>query len=365
MFPSGSAAVWGVTRGVEGGNERKWQRIADGDAAVFLKEGRAYAAGVVACKTHSDALARELWRENERGETWEYVYFLKDVRNVDVPYQELNALLGYEPANRFQGFVVVSAERSAPALTRLAISSTASVSRRYWWVNQGTTFKRELDGGLLWAPKVNKSGNAPFYYTNVSRLRTGDAVFHYAGALRAASVVEREPEEAPLPEGHPGDVWNTDGWLARTKYKTLETPIPLTDIPHSWRAKESEAEGSPFNRDAAVKLGYLFPLSEEFANRLLEHFPALKGENVIEAPTSVSDLVRRATEDFERAGLLFPAEMVARFAAALLAKPFVILTGLSGSGKTKLAQAFAHWLGCTTASGRCCMVAIGPDWTSK
>src|SRR4051794_27669658 len=64
-YPSGAVAVWGVTRGVDGGNERKWQRIADGDGAVFLREGRAHAAGVVAGKTHSAALGHELWRENE------------------------------------------------------------------------------------------------------------------------------------------------------------------------------------------------------------------------------------------------------------------------------------------------------------
>ena len=37
-------------------------------------------------------------------------------------------------------------------------------------------------------------------------------------------------------------------------------------------------------------------------------------------------------------------ELAVRFCASLLAKPFLILTGLSGSGKTKVAQAFAHWI---------------------
>ncbi len=37
-------------------------------------------------------------------------------------------------------------------------------------------------------------------------------------------------------------------------------------------------------------------------------------------------------------------EFIRRFVAALLAKRFVILTGLAGSGKTKLAQAFARWI---------------------
>ena len=69
--------------------------------------------------------------------------------------------------------------------------------------------------------------------------------------------------------------------------------------------------------------------------------------------------------DFELAGFLFRRDDLARFVAALMAKPFVILTGLSGSGKTKIAQGFAYWLGCTPANELCSVVAVGPDWTSK
>jgi len=71
--------------------------------------------------------------------------------------------------------------------------------------------------------------------------------------------------------------------------------------------------------------------------------------------------------DFDRdalsAGLYFNEKIGLRFIASLLAKPFVILTGLSGSGKTKLAQAFALWI-CEN-SNQFKVIPVGADWTNR
>ena len=55
-------------------------------------------------------------------------------------------------------------------------------------------------------------------------------------------------------------------------------------------------------------------------------------------------IIQKCHRDFVGANLRCDEEFIRRFAAALLAKPFVILTGLAGSGKTKLAQTFARWI---------------------
>lgn len=52
-----------------------------------------------------------------------------------------------------------------------------------------------------------------------------------------------------------------------------------------------------------------------------------------------------------------------RFCASLLSKPFVILTGLSGSGKTKLAQSFVKWISGDNKQYR--VVPVGADWTNR
>ncbi|MCH6236808.1 McrB family protein [Cognataquiflexum rubidum] len=62
-------------------------------------------------------------------------------------------------------------------------------------------------------------------------------------------------------------------------------------------------------------------------------------------------------------GLKIPSSLVLRFTDSLLTKPFVILTGLSGSGKTKLAQAFVLWI--CQSNKQFKIVPVGADWTNR
>jgi hypothetical protein len=68
-------------------------------------------------------------------------------------------------------------------------------------------------------------------------------------------------------------------------------------------------------------------------------------------------------EAIELSGLFYSKILIIRFVTSLLTKPFVILSGLSGSGKTKLAQAFAQWI-CQDDS-QYCIVPVGADWTNR
>ena len=48
--------------------------------------------------------------------------------------------------------------------------------------------------------------------------------------------------------------------------------------------------------------------------------------------------------DVSKCGLQYEQSLLSRFVSAIAAKPFVVLTGLAGSGKTKIAQVFTKWL---------------------
>lgn len=74
---------------------------------------------------------------------------------------------------------------------------------------------------------------------------------------------------------------------------------------------------------------------------------------------SVADVVSSFELQLSEAGLRFPSDLPMRFVCGLMAKPFVIFTGLSGSGKTQLAIALGRWLGIE----RLFVAAVRPDWT--
>lgn len=60
--------------------------------------------------------------------------------------------------------------------------------------------------------------------------------------------------------------------------------------------------------------------------------------------------------------LVYEDRIIKRFICSLAAKPFVILTGNSGTGKTKLALEFARWIG---SEKNYQVVPVGADWTDN
>lgn len=84
-------------------------------------------------------------------------------------------------------------------------------------------------------------------------------------------------------------------------------------------------------------------------------------EDVTPGVTSFS--IKSIMESIAATGLQYDGLLVKRFAFSLMTKPFVILSGLAGSGKTQLALAFAKAL--IQDRSQLCTVSVGADWTNR
>lgn len=87
----------------------------------------------------------------------------------------------------------------------------------------------------------------------------------------------------------------------------------------------------------------------------------------IVAGAKLSTIVELFLADAAAAGMRIDEAATCRFFASLLAKRFLISTGLAGSGKTKLAQAFAAWMtpavtGANPDDKGYQVVSVGADW---
>ena len=98
-------------------------------------------------------------------------------------------------------------------------------------------------------------------------------------------------------------------------------------------------------------------------NKLISIYKATAGNSKLHSKP-MKDFKQKSFYDAGlEAGYFINEKLSTRFISSLLTKPFVILTGLSGSGKTKLAQAFAMWI-CENDE-QYCVVPVGADWTNR
>lgn len=74
-------------------------------------------------------------------------------------------------------------------------------------------------------------------------------------------------------------------------------------------------------------------------------------------------ILQHFEHDVYEANLKFSKTLLTRFIASLTSKPFVILSGLSGSGKTKIAQSFVKWICANDSQYK--IVPVGADWTNR
>lgn len=73
--------------------------------------------------------------------------------------------------------------------------------------------------------------------------------------------------------------------------------------------------------------------------------------------------IKECQNSTKSAGLTYSNQLITRYISSLATKPFVLLSGLSGSGKTKLAQSYAQWI-CENEK-QYCIVPVGADWTNR
>ncbi len=135
---------------------------------------------------------------------------------------------------------------------------------KFWFVNQGTSYDSERDGGFIYAPKTNKNGSLLQHWLNVKFIKKGDIIFcNKKGNILSVAKAISDGYESVIPESLRG-LWASQGFKADLKYYELKKPFHFSDYKDLYM-KDINVELNPFTVDGSAKMGYLYPMESEIA----------------------------------------------------------------------------------------------------
>lgn len=141
----------------------------------------------------------------------------------------------------------------------------------YWWVNQNRTWRHEIFGEYLWAPKVGADGRSRVFWDNMTRLEPGDVVLsHIGGLLRYAGVVVSRAVSDRKPDfGFAGNAWGDDGWSVEMRFEELPNPVRPQDYLDFYN-QVAPSRYAPMTGSGRVNQQYLFWLPDQLGEFLLQ-----------------------------------------------------------------------------------------------
>ncbi|MCK9304301.1 MAG: hypothetical protein M0P27_02765 [Bacteroidales bacterium] len=231
-------------------------------------------------------------------------------------------------------------------------------------------------GKALWSPRKDKRGGD--IYKNMREVEIGDVIIHLIdnSKIVGISVTQTKAIETT---GVLGTEWDRPSYIIHLEnFEKLNPEISrgmILNDKNKPLLDEIRSESEVFyTKNLELRQGaYLTPCSPKLFTLINSTYKRLSNKDL--PNISIADLPRIEKTDMvlfykdklkqaiKNAGLSYSDTLITRFTASLLTKPFLILTGLSGSGKTKLAQAFVKWI-CQDES-QYCIIPVGADWTNR
>lgn len=346
-------------------------------------------------KIKSTQVSEVLWDVPD----FELVYFLKNVKKVEITTEQLSTELAEFRLNYFKeapkGFTSVDEKVVAGIIDKYGDVgrwlSKFQTNIRFWvekTIVEGRPDRKEGPhalGKALWSPQRAEDNRD--IYRLMREVREGDVVFHFVDnkELRGVSIAASQADETF--SGVEGTEWSgrASYRVPLREYRSLAPAIHRADFlaDNNYRSRISnmleEHRGLFFNREFNLNQGsYLTKAPIELVQVWDEIYRQKTGHALLPEidlgivppvisfpdPAIHQPLDAKSVDAFEQAlreaDVVVSRTLVIRMLSSLVSKNLLLLTGLAGSGKTKLAQSLARWLPSSSNCFR--VVAVGADW---
>lgn len=162
-----SYPCWGVTNGGKNKNKNYWLQMQEDDIALFYKNKKFFTSGLVLTKFHNRRFAKKLWNEkfNENLniiETWENMFLLKEIKEIDIEIDVFNTLFGYKKTNLLFGYRVLDEVDSELLLDAFEIADHTFDSKNK---KKKTTLKSNQKPAVNTTSKIVPIGKGTVFVT--------------------------------------------------------------------------------------------------------------------------------------------------------------------------------------------------------
>lgn len=205
-----------------------------------------------------------------------------------------------------------------------------------WFVAQGATFSEQKGMKFLWAPEKGKDDKGRFYWDNVLKVKKGDIIFNYSeGELKGISLASNDGYKAVNEDRQ--SAWATNGYRVDIDLVLLEPSLKseiFTNNISSFDSCLSKITNKPFTNNGLINQGYLYEFSKEAGRLIRDIYKKPFGRKEIDDFFDTVKLVSQNNKKMEEHNL--------SLLTAIKTKPFILLAGISGTGKSRLARSLAY-----------------------
>lgn len=152
----------------------------------------------------------------------------------------------------------------------------------------------------------------------------------------------------------------------RSVARWFDTPFLINGkmyfLSNQW-SHDDRGKANPSFCELKNVIGFCYP--DYYIEKKNNLYCLLKLNKQLENKMAVKSFdVNRIVAEIKTTKLIYSDGLIQRYVYALLTKPFVILSGLAGSGKTQLALTFAKAM-VEDEEKQMCVVSVGSDWTNR
>jgi len=208
-------------------------------------------------------------------------------------------------------------------------------TRNVWFVAQGMTYTQERGMKFLWAPTKGQDGQTRFYWDNVLKVKKGDIIFNYSEGIKGVSIASSDGYKSKNED--PASPWGSEGFRVDISLSSLDPIIHgslLANKKAELDAFLSSNSYKPFNTNGGVNQGYLYEFTKEAGRFIRDLYGKTFGNKIIDdffdEVASLPNTDSKKTMEYRT------------ILNAIKTKPFILLAGISGTGKSRLVRTLAY-----------------------